>query len=883
MGRWISMAIAALALGGCAPLALAPTGDTRAAGAAQEDWMRTTLDNGLEVVVVEDHAAPVVALMVWVRVGSGEERPEQAGMAHVFEHMLFKGTGRRGVGEIARTVESAGGNINAFTSNDMTAYYITMASRDVGVGIDVLADALQHSTFDPVELKREIEVVIEEIRRGEDSAGRAISEALFDLTYSVHPYRLPVIGTQQSVSSFTREGLLEFFHHWYVPNNMTFVVVGDVQPAAVVEQIRTAFADARPRPDLAHPRPMEPEPPGPRARVVPSKFEQTLLGIAYKSTPLRHADTPYLDLLAGVLGGGESSRLYRSVKDRQQLVYSIGASSYTPLDAGIFSIDAELDAARIPEAVRAIAREVDQLRELGPDKAELERARLNLLSSEVHERETMQGQARKVGYFETLGGGLEYEREYLERIRSATADDVKRVAQQYLQPGRANVVALLKRDASALSDAELLAALESGARTPSALAGRELRPGLWQYQLPNGLRVLVQPRRSVPLVSLRLAMLGGQLVETSRTEGISTFLAEALDRGTTSRSAAQIAAAVEDIAGSLDGFSGRNSFGLQAEFLAESLDTGLELFADVLLNPAFAPQELEKLRTERLAALERREDNLTTKAIELLYQAMYAAHPYALQTLGSAASVKRLDQRALRQYYEVYAHPHNAVLAIVGDVEPDAVVEAVAARLGKWNGAGRVELPERPALPVRSQPQETAIAKHKSQTHVVMGFPALRFGDPDAPALEVLTQMLSGQSGRLFMELRDRQSLAYVVTAFAQDGVDPGLFGVYIASAPEKLEQARAGLRSQLQRLLDEPIAPEELERARNYLIGSHAVSLQEFSTQAALLSLDELYGLGADYHFDYARRIEAVTLEDVQRVARRVIDLDRAVIAVVK
>jgi zinc protease len=665
---------------------------------------------------------------------------------------------------------------------------------------------------------------------------------------------------------------------------MTFVVVGDVQSAAVVDQIRQAFAGAEPRPDLVHPRPTEPEPDAARARVIRSNFEQSLLGIAYQTTPLRHADTAYLDLLAGVLGGGESSRLYRSVKDRQQLVHSISASSYTPLDAGLFAIDAELDAERTAEAIRAIAAEVEQLRVHGPGRVELERARTNLLSSEVHERETMQGQARKIGYFETLGGGLEFEREYLAQIRSATAEDVRRVARQYLDPARANVVALLKKGAGdGLSESGLVAALNTGARESGGLAGRELRPGLWRYELPNGLRVLVQPRRSVPLVSLRLAMLGGQLVETSKNQGISTFLGEMLDRGTTSRSAAQIAAEVENIAGSLNGFGGRNSFGLQAEFLAESLDTGLELFADVLLHPAFDPREIEKARVERLAALERREDNLTTKAIELLYQAMYAAHPYAFQSLGTQATVKRFDQRALRAYYDAYAHPSNAVLAIVGDVEPDAVVEAIAAHLGQWDGLERVALPQRPAPPARHSLQEASITKAKNQTHIVLGFPALRFGDPDGPALEVLTQILSGQSGRLFMELRDRQSLAYVVTAFTQDGVDPGLFGVYIASAPEKREQARAGLRSQLQRLLDEPIAPAELERARRYLIGSHAVSLQEFGTQAALLAFDELYGLGADYHFDYAKRIESVTLDDVKRVARRVIDLDRAVVAVVR
>ncbi|HXZ84795.1 MAG TPA: pitrilysin family protein, partial [Myxococcota bacterium] len=477
---------AALALGACAA-GTWPWSGSRGNG-AMEGLTRTTLDNGLRVAIVEDHSAPVVALMVWVRVGSADERPEQAGMAHVFEHMLFKGTDRRGVGEIAATIEGSGGNINAFTSFDVTSYFATMASRDASVGIDVLADALQHSSFEPHELAREEEVVIEEIRRSNDSPGRALSQAVFEAAYGVHPYRLPVIGTEASVRSFTRDGLLQFFHHWYVPNNMTFVVVGDIAPERALAQIRQAFADARPDRKLEHARSVEPEPQQAVARVLPSDFQQTLLGVAYKITGFREADTPYLDLLSGVLGGGDSSRLYRNVKDRQQLVHSIGASSYTPLDAGLFMVDAALEPDKLDASVRAIATEVHRLRDLGPSDAELDRARVNLLASKVHERETMEGQANNLGYYESIGGGIETETAYLDAVRRATTADLQRVAQTYLAPERARVVALLEKGAPPVTDAALLQALADGSGTGrTRYAGQEIHPGIWRYQLPNRL------------------------------------------------------------------------------------------------------------------------------------------------------------------------------------------------------------------------------------------------------------------------------------------------------------------------------------------------------------------------------------------------------------
>jgi zinc protease len=851
---------------------------------AKEGALRTTLNNGLKVVLVEDHSAPVVALNVWVRTGSADELPGEFGMAHVFEHMLFKGTERRAVGEIARTVEAAGGNINAFTSFDMTVYHITMASRDAAVGVDVLADAVQHSTFDPDELARELEVVIEEIRRGEDSPGRVLSQNLFATAFRTHPYGRPVIGTEESVRSFTREGILEFHRRWYVTNNMTFVVVGDFDTDAMLEQIRQVFAEAQPSPDLAHPRASEPPQAEARVRVIRRPFQQPMLGVVYPITRFEDDDTAYLDLLSMVLGSGDSSRLYRNVKDRQRLVHTVSAHSYTPLDPGLLMIDASLEGDQIEPALAAIRDEIDRLTAFGPSEIELERARVNLLSHEVREKETMQGQARKYGYYETLADGIELEEQYLERVRRATPEDLQRVAEKYLVPEHVTVGLLLPEELRPeLDEAALLAELERKDSGRDAAQGTDLGEGIFRYVLPNGLRVVVKPNKTVPLVSLRLAFLGGQLAENEDTQGINAFLAAMLERGTEQRSAAQFAAEVEGIAANIDGFSGRNSFGLTAEFLKESLDTGLELFADALLHPAFDPDEIQKVRADTLAALERREDSLAHKAFDLMAQGLHPGHPYRFVTMGTEESVQKIDAAALRSFFETYAQPSNGVLGLVGDVDPDAVVAAIALHLSDWSDTAKVALPDRTLPEAPTEPRQLSLEKNKQQVHIVLGFPGVALTDPDLPALDVLTQLLAGQGGRLFLELRDRRSLAYSVTAFSIEGLDPGSFGLYIASAPEKLEESIAGLRGELEKILNDPIEEAEIERARAYLIGSHAVSLQRFATQASLMSLDELYGMEATHHLGYGGRIEAVTQEDVKRVARRIIDLDAPLLAIVK
>jgi zinc protease len=870
------MFLAASALLSCATL--------RGSESGREGLVETTLKNGLRVVVIEDHSAPVVALNVWVRTGAADETDAESGMAHVFEHMLFKGTERRAVGEIASTVEAAGGNINAYTTFDMTVYHITMASRDADVGIDVLADAVLHSTFDPEELAKEEEVVLEEIRRGQDSPSRVLFHAIFANAYTQHPYRRPVIGTEESVRSFTREQLLDFHRRWYVPNNMVFVAVGDLDPDVAIEQIREAFRDGKSRSGLSHLR--EPEPVEPRAgaEVLRRDFNKPMMGIAFPITSFSDPDTAYLDILSQILGGGESSRLYRSVKDRQGLVHSVSAHAYTPLDPGLFFIDASLEGERIEESLAAIAGEVHRMQSFGPSEVEIERARLNILSGEIYEKETMQGQARKVGYYSALGGGLDKEKEYLERVRRATVEDVQRAATQYLDANRMTIVVLLpKKDRPGLDSNALLEAYRRGEERSEEIVGRTLEEGIRLYTLPNGLRVVVKRNTSVPLVALRIVFLGGRLAEDEKTQGISSFLAEMLERGTEQRSSAQIAAEVEGIAGSLGGFSGRNSFGVTAGFLTESLDTGLELFADVVLHPSYPEEEVEKVRTEILAAIDRREDNLQAKSFEIFGKALYGKHPYRFPSLGTRATVSRFDRKMLQDYYRRYAGPRAGVIGIVGDVDPDEMVEAIGSHFSRW------ESPENKPLPGRSLPfpptelTEVKLEKNKQQTHIVFGFLGISLRDPDVAAVEVLTQILSGQGGRLFMELRDRQSLAYSVGAFSIEGLDPGSMGVYIGCAPDKREAALEGIRKELERILEDPIAEQELERAKSYLIGSNAISLQRFHTQATLLALDEVYGLGATHHLGYGKRIEAVTVDDVKRVAGRIIHLDAPIIAVVK
>ncbi len=844
------------------------------------------LPNGLTVLLREVRVAPVVEVQVWAKVGSADEREGEAGLAHFHEHMLFKGTERRGVGEVAGEVEGMGGRINAWTSFDATVYHATLPASQVGVGIDVLSDAVQNSVFAPEEVAREIEVVLEEIRRSEDSPHHVLSDAVFAECFQTHPYRAPILGTSESVCRFTSEKLRAFYERWYTAENLVVVVVGDFDADAVLEAVRGAFAEARTG-GAERGRAVERRQRQLRTAVLRRPFERACLDLSWPIVSLRHLDAPYLDLLGFILGEGESSRLVQAVKERDGLADRIDASSYTPLDPGVFGATADAESDRVLAVVEAVAREVEDLRLRPVSERELEKARANFLAMEHWERESVSGLARKIGSYHVIAGNHEHEAAYLEAIRRATPDDLLRVAREWLAPERLTAGVVLPEAAEPGLDGEALAgAMEAGLsaarRALARPAARDRSADVHSYELDNGLALHVVPRRDVPVVAGRVALLGGLLAETPDTAGLSSFLAGMWLRGTRTRSAADYAREIESLAADIDGFCGRNTLGLTFEATSERLPPVLDLLAEAMLEPAFAADEIERERRETEGALARREDRLGARVFDLFTAEHYGAHPYALPVLGTPESVARVDHDALVAHQERLMTPANAVIGLAGDVDPDDAAAALAQRLNVLAGdAPPLALPAPP--PPVTGIHEAELRKDRSQAHLVIGFRGLTVDDEDREGLEVVAQLLSGQGGRLFLELRDRRSLAYSVAATNVEGVAPGFFAVYIATAPEKLETARRGLLEELEGVLSEPPGDAELDAVKRNLIGNFAIDQQRSAVRAAHVSLDARFGLGPDADRHYVERVEGVSRKDVLRVARRVINLEAYTLAVIR
>jgi len=885
------------------------------------------LENGLTVILDENHSSPVVAVNVWVKTGSACENEGEYGLAHVHEHMLFKGTEKRAVGEIARVIEGSGGDINAFTSFDETVYYVVIASRFQDTALDILSDAMQNSTFDPEELDKELEVVIEEIRRGQDSPGRNLSEKLFSTMFREHPYGRPVIGSMESVKSFTRKGITDFYHKWYSPQNMALVIVGDFDPETIESGIEETFGKLKrrdiPECDIA-PEPVQKEM---RAFVLDKPVQEGYFSLAYHAPNARGEDVPALDVLANILGGGESSRLYRNIKEEKGLANSIYAYAFTPKREGIFAVGGTLDPAEAKEALSAIIGEVARLKHEPVSDLELSKAKVNIKSDAIYTKETMQGQAQKLGYYEVEAGDFRYEDEYLDKVRQVTAEDVMAAANEYLNntnltagfllptgqvtitegeiksiageaDGRAAVENASGEDGAAeiadgeegLTEREFAvhgsgAVPASASPSPSPTVGPDTaaESGVKEHVLDNGVRVLIKRNPGVPLFAARAAFLGGLRYEDAKTQGISNFASRMLTRGTDTRSAARIAQEIESMAGDLEGFSGRNSFGVTVESLSQNFPQAMDLFSDVLLHPSFGQQEVERARREILAEINREGDNLLKTTVNLFLNALYSEHPYKFNPLGTVDTVTSFNGNDIRAFYRKYATPENLVITIVGDVDEDEALSVVKEKFGAMK-KGAESAPEVPAPAAPEKITELVETKpDKAQTHIIMGFLAPSLGDKDTYAFEVLNTVLSGQGGRLFLELRDKKSLAYTVTSFYTPGIEPGFFGVYIGTAPQKEAEAVSAIKEQLGLVLEKGITDDELGRAQNYLVGSFEIGLQQNSSQAAKITFDELYGLGWDEYKKYPEEIYAVTKEDVLKAARKYIDLDKYTLVIVK
>jgi zinc protease len=820
------------------------------------------LSNGLTVIVQENHSAPVATVRCAVRnTGSAYEGKNLgAGLSHVLEHVAAGGsTFNRTEKEIEKIVDTLGGATNAFTSNDMTSFFIDCPAKNTATAIELIADAMQHIKFVPAEFERELKVVRRELSDGEVNRQRVLMKMLQQTVYTVHPMRHPIIGYLDVLNATTNQTIIDYYHERYVPNNQVFVVVGDVKTQQVLDEVAKQYAGTPHGRETYIHFTDEPEQLSPREAVCEMEGATYDMVLAWPTVKLSSPDLFALDVAASILGDGESSRLVERLRNEKQLVLSVAAGSETPHDvAGYFAVMAVSRPDTWEKASEEVLNEVYRLRDELVGPAELAKAKKQKAAELVFGRQSIKQAADGLARSYITTGDPLFDKTYVEGIQKVTAEQVRDVARRYLTPQRLNRVIIAPPGGSPKKSKEAAKAVEGKIRLE---------------RLPNGLRVLLKRDAHLPLVNMQAMVLGGSLVDDEKTAGRSMLVGAMLDRGTADHSAQQIAEYFDSIGGQVGMSAGRFTLFGSATTLREDFPGAAALFAECFTRATFPEDEFAKMQRLAMGAIAQRASNPQSEIAELFVNTLPAASPYHIIQGGTMESVKKLTAKDLQAYHAKYFVPNNMIVAVFGDIDPDEALALVKKHFG--------DLKPNPDLKPISFDRPNAIAKtivrHKQigkpTGMVMLGYPTAGiFDKEDYSAMTVLGAIMAGYQypgGWLHNELRG-EGLVYYVQASQMTGPVPGFFAVISQTHPSKVGEVVSRIQKNVERAKDGRITDEEFRVAVDRILALHAQANTAIGEQAQQAALDELYGLGYDYNKTFDARIEAVKMKDVVGVAKK-------------
>jgi zinc protease len=819
------------------------------------------LANGLTVIVQEHRVAPVATVRCYIRnTGSAfEGKYLGAGLSHVLEHVVAGGTTtNRTEKEIEAIVDSFGGATNAFTSKDMTAYFIDCPAKDVLQATELIADSMQNIVFESTEFDRELKVVQQELKDGEAQRSRVLWSMLSKTVYTHHPTRHPIIGYQDVLEKMAREEIIDFYKERYVPNNQVFVVVGDVDTDEVMARVAAEFEGTPRGPETIVPMPIEPNQLTPRTASREMDGETYDFVLSWPTVELSHEDLYPLDLAAYILSRGPSSRLVRRLKYEEQLVLSISSASYTPeYVRGYFAVFAATTAEQQELAMAEIQNEVYRLKTELVDETTLAKAKRQKATELIFGRQTVQEAAESLGRSFISTGDPLFDESYVEAIQNVTAEQIIDVAQRYFVPERLSTIIIAPP--GGIADA-----------TESADGVED--DDIQSVVLPNGVRVLVKQHANLPILNVQMFSIGASLVDTPETAGRTSLVAAMLNKGTPTRSAREIAEYFDSIGGSFGFQSGRNTLLGGFSVLEEDFTDATNVLAECVLHPTFPEDEFANMKMLMLGSIARRAADPQSEVMELFNQNLPEGSPYQVIQGGTQESVEPLTIDDLRAYHAQFLVPENLMITVFGDVDPDEALATISREFESLEPSGDWE-------PVEfdhpnSIEEATRIHKQtgKPTGMVMIGYPAVSvFDEHDYASLTVLDAVMSGYGypgGWLHTELRG-EGLVYGVHAFLLSGPAPGYFAVLAQTSPEHIGEVLTRIEANVERAKSGDIPEEEFERAKEQIIALHSQSNTTISEQAQQAALDTMYGFGLDHDANFDARIEAVTLEDVVRVAQ--------------
>jgi zinc protease len=735
----------------------------------------------------------------------------------------------------------------------------------------------------------------------DDAPDAYIFYRTMELGFTKHNYRRPIAGYEKVVRRIKRDQLLEFYHTYYRPSNAVLVVVGDVDTGAALEEIAKTYGKWEDKPADIYEPPPEPPQEAFRFKEFRGSIDHAYVGIGFHIPDIHDKDYPALEMLSSLLSSGKSSRFYRNLREAKQLVTTANSQVLAEKWPGFFEIQASMPVEKWEEAAGAILDELQRFKSEPVSEEELAKARSQLEKSMYAELETMEGQASNLGYYEVMGDYRMAE-EHRKAIRAVTPAQIMEVAAKYFRLANCSMVAYLPRDweksydpagmkdeaSKHLLDAgpgeTAAAAPSSPAVKPASSPGDAAKssasagpPKL--FELENGVRVIVKRRPMVPLVSMVTLFGGGARLEEPGKAGLSILTFRSLVKGTKSYDAGTIAEKVEGLGGNIESLSSFDVAGVYTNILSENVEKVLPVYKQVIREPTFPEQEVRKEQDKLLEELAKRHDTPTLLGIDTLFADLFGKHPYSKPFLGDEEELKALSRDDCVAFYRNLLVPGNIVVAFIGDIEEGEARKFATEIFGDLE-AGEVP---KPTVAAPDRPARTGLHELRKedvkQSMALVGFLAPPMMTGEAWSLEVLNGLLTGLGGRLFVELRDKRSLGYMAGSAFIPLKERSLFMGYANPTEEGVDEAFKVIIDELKKVTKEKVSDDEIERSKEWLIGTRIMQLQRNFSQAMAYASYEALGFGYQVVDEMPEMIQQVTKEDIKAAAAAVFDEKRAVL----
>ena len=872
----------------------------------REDQGQTTkvvLKNGLTVIVREQHAVPLVSITTHVKAGYFDEEDRVGGISHVIGHMFFKGTEKRPVGEIARETKALGGTLNAYTYYDRTVYYTIVPASNATAALDIQADALWRSSFDPEELKREIEVVLQENNRKLDNPSAVASEKLYATAFTEHRMKRWRIGTADGLRALTRDDIVAYYRKYYRPSNVVLTVVGAVDREKMLAEIVRLYGGQENVPVQRDPSPAEPAQAVTRYASQHGPMQQSRVAVGFHAPGILSVEARSLEVLAAVLGTGRSSRLNQILRDQKNAISSGSAALQAFRNLGYFEIDAET--ASPLEAATAILAEVENVKRFGVTGEAVARAKAAIAQAYFGRLETVDGIGDELSYYEALGD-WKLSSAYLADIQKVTPQTILDVARKVLVNGNLSVFEYLPDSMPrSLSDAEYKAAvldkvdaaverrnepeLPVVAQIPQqAQSGQggalvaDMAGTIKKQSILRGPDVYILEDHRLPIVSFGIFYPGGRLYETEKNAGITELMLRSSLRGAGKSDSADIARRLENAGARVQIVNEPDFFGYVVDGLSGQMGQAVQVLIEVLQQPAFAEPQVVSERSLQLARIQSLRDDNYAYPVNLFMQTLFGDASYARPAIGTEAGIGKLTGTDLREWFRNNERQVLPTVFIVGDTRGTALVSPITETLTNEDLEPR-DIVAMPRLVIPRATKETVEPVSRQQTALVYGFPGVGRGANDRYALELFSDIVSGLGGRFFDAIREKQGLAYTVRTTNVFNTRGGAVFTYTAFSPEKEAEVRAALDAEYEKLRKDGVSAEELGKAIEFSIGAHDIALQTRGAQVLEYARAVYSGAGVQSVAGYGAAVQAVTGDQLKKAIQQYLDPASLRISVVR